>query len=206
MADTPRAAISRPHLDLSLKIVRASLVKAFGIMIASKDLKMAQNCLTAAAVASAVLSFYGVPHTVKAGYTHMKGAHFSTPHVWIESLEPVDKVVQVTDLTYSGNLREIMALGAGFSFDNEFAAKPVYTQAPMYAIPEKSLSLELLSEQAADLSKYLASAPARLNLPSRVAAIVEQAVDGTPLRISMTPETLSNMGVDSDTLLQKATS
>jgi hypothetical protein len=151
------------------KAVKLAGLKAVGVMMSTP---LGKNCLSAAAVAAAILQHFKVPFTIVAGFTHMEGTTQSFPHVWLESPGGI-----VTDLTFSGPYRKVIILNWAVGFHDD-AMRAVYTREPEYPVDaSKSLPLDVLQFQASNISAYVARGPQHVK--EAIGQALSKAFDGS---------------------------
>jgi hypothetical protein len=142
--------------ELVFKAVKLAGLKATAAMMSGGS-NMSKNCLCASAVAARILAHYDVKYEVVAGYTQVPGTAQSFPHVWLETPGGY-----VTDLTFSGPLREVVILNWAVGF-HEDAVRAKNTREPMFPVDwTKCLPMEVLRQQAANLEEYIARGPAHV--------------------------------------------
>lgn len=157
--------------EFVFKAVKLGGLKAVGTMMSSAS-NISKNCLCAAAVAARILRHFDVAFKVVVGYTQLPGTAQSFTHVWLESPGGY-----VTDLTFSGPLRQVVILNWGVGFHDD-AVRGVNTLEPMFPVDAaKNLPVEVLQEQARDLEGYVRRG--KRHVHEAVDAACAKAVDGS---------------------------
>jgi hypothetical protein len=166
------AAPATTH-DLVFKAVKLAGLKATAAMM-SNGSNMSKNCLCAAAVAARILKHFDVKFEPVVGYTQVPGTSQSFPHVWLESPGGY-----VTDLTFSGPMREVVILNWAVGFHDD-AVRAKNTREPLYAVDWSKCMprvMDVLTQQASNLEAYVAAAPARVQ--AEIEAVFTKSLDAS---------------------------
>ena len=154
MSTVPVAA-SSAEAAAALRVFNAqrALLKALVLMTRNN---MGKHCLSAAAVAAAILDSFQVHYEVVAGFTHVEGTEFSVPHVYLMSPGGI-----ITDLSFdpAHPSRVVRALGRRVTIDEAASVDPTYTRLPRWPILDGTLPIQLLREKSRDLKSYITCSP-----------------------------------------------
>jgi hypothetical protein len=155
-SEEPLSEAQRQHMARAVKQARFAMLAAYAKMGSLKP-NLRMSCISAAAIAAAILKKYDLPYRVVAGYVTTPGHKIATPHVWLHT-PGAQFDTGITDLAALDEMKQPPLLGM-FSFQFVEGSKACqYHEGPKvpegYEENKKSMAAVVLASHAANFDMY----------------------------------------------------